>query len=99
MLKGAVVDEGQYVALMRWKVALQTEYLSRRSLAIDVKVLLHTVLAILDRAPDIELERLVARASVFEGSSLPQLIRQRADRIWGPGAGVGASVAGAERRI
>ena len=51
MLKGAVVDEGQYVALMRWKVALQTEYLARRSLAIDVKVLLHTVLAILDPGP------------------------------------------------
>ena len=99
MLKSAAVDEEQYVAVMRWKVALQREYLCQPSLVIDVKVLLHTVLAILDRAPDVELERLVAHASVSESGSLPPLLRQRAERIWGLNGGVGTSVAGAERRI
>ena len=99
MLKSAAVDEEQYVAVMRWKVALQREYLCQPSLVIDVKVLLHTVLAILDRAPDVELERLVAHASVYESGSLPPLLRQRAEKIWGPNGGVGTSVAGAERGI
>jgi lipopolysaccharide/colanic/teichoic acid biosynthesis glycosyltransferase len=84
MLKSAVVDEGQYMAVMRWKVALQLEYLRRCSLASDVKVLSHTILAIFDRAPDAELDQLVARAAVYESGSLPQLLRQRAERIWGP---------------
>jgi lipopolysaccharide/colanic/teichoic acid biosynthesis glycosyltransferase len=92
MLKGAALDEGQYVAVMRWKVALQAEYLRRRSLLIDLKVLWHTVLAILDRTPDAELERLVARASAGEGRGLPPLLRQRAAGILGRSGGVGVSV-------
>jgi lipopolysaccharide/colanic/teichoic acid biosynthesis glycosyltransferase len=83
MLKGAAVDEEQYVAVMKWKVALQFEYLRRRSFLIDAKVLLHTVLAILHPAPDVELDRLVARASTCEGGGLPELLRRRAERIWG----------------
>jgi len=91
MLKGAVVDEGQYLAVMRWKVALQAEYLRRRSLLADQKVLLHTFLAILDREPDVELERLVACASARDDDGLPMLLRRRAEMVWGPDAGADVS--------
>jgi lipopolysaccharide/colanic/teichoic acid biosynthesis glycosyltransferase len=89
MLKGAAVDEEQYLEVMRWKVALQAEYLRRRSLLTDQKVLFHTFLAILDRKPDVEMERLVACASACEDDGLPMLLRRRAERIWGPNAGAG----------
>lgn len=83
MLKGAVVDERQYLAVMRWKVALQAEYLRRRSFLTDQKVLLHTFLAILNREPDAELERLVAAAGSRCDDTLPVLLRRRAERVWG----------------
>jgi lipopolysaccharide/colanic/teichoic acid biosynthesis glycosyltransferase len=83
MLKGVAVDEAQYVTVMQWKVALQAEYLRRRSLLIDFKVLKYTLAAILDKQPDTELERLVACASSFADGKLPLLVRQRADRILG----------------
>ena len=88
MLKGAVVDEGQYLTVMRWKVALQVEYLRRRSLLTDQKVLLHTFLAVLDREPDAEMERLVASASARDDdedelTALPMLLRRRSERVWG----------------
>jgi lipopolysaccharide/colanic/teichoic acid biosynthesis glycosyltransferase len=83
MLKGVAVDEGQYLAVMRWKVALQAEYLRRRSLLVDVKIILYTIVAILYRTPDVELERLVGHAAAYEGSDLPQLLRWRAARVWG----------------
>jgi lipopolysaccharide/colanic/teichoic acid biosynthesis glycosyltransferase len=83
MLKGVAVDEAQYVTVMRWKVALQAEYLRRRSLLIDCKVLKHSLVAILDRRPDLELERLVACASSFPDGSLPQPVWRRAERILG----------------
>ena len=83
MLKGAAVDEAQYVAVMKWKVALQAEYLGRRSILIDFRVLTYTVGAILNSAPDTELELLVACASDFADGSLPQLLQQRAERILG----------------
>lgn len=89
MLKGAVLDEGQYLAVMRWKVALQAEYLRRRSLLTDQKVLFHTFRAILDREPDVELERLVASASARDEDGLPMLLRRRAERVWGTEAGAG----------
>jgi lipopolysaccharide/colanic/teichoic acid biosynthesis glycosyltransferase len=84
MLKGTAVDASQYIAVMRWKVALQAEYLRRRSFMVDLKVLLHTFLAILDRNPDAELEDLVARAASFEDGKLPDLLRRRAAKVLGP---------------
>ncbi len=82
MLKGVAVDEAQYVTVMKWKVALQAEYLRRRSLLIDFKVLKYTLAAIMDKQPDTELERLVASASNF-ADGLPPLVWQRAERILG----------------
>jgi lipopolysaccharide/colanic/teichoic acid biosynthesis glycosyltransferase len=83
MLKGASVNEGQYLTVMRWKVALQAEYLRRRSFLTDQKVLLHTFLAILDRDPDVELENLVACAVTRDDGGLPLLLRRRAETVWG----------------
>jgi lipopolysaccharide/colanic/teichoic acid biosynthesis glycosyltransferase len=85
MLKGVAVDEAQYVTVMRWKVALQAEYLRRRSLLIDFRVLKYTLAAILDSRSDSELERLVACASNFTDGGLPPLVWQRAEHILGSG--------------
>ena len=97
MLKSAAVDEAQYVAVMRWKVTLQREYLCQPSLVIDVKVLLHTVLAILDRAPDVELERLVAHASSTRAAVCRRCCGSAQKNLGVSNGGVGTSVAGAER--
>jgi len=83
MLKGVAVDEAQYVTVMQWKVALQAEYMRRRSLLIDFKVLKYTLAAIMDKQPDTELERLVACAASFTDGRLPQVVWQRAERILG----------------
>ena len=84
MLKGAALDEAQYLSIMRWKVAIQAEYLQRRSILIDLKVIFHTFRAIFDRAPDSELQDLVARASSCGNSGLPSLLQRQTAQILGP---------------
>jgi len=81
MLKGSAVDPRQYLTIMRWKVALQAEYLQRRSFLTDLRVLYYTITAILNRAPDRDLERLVERASLCDDPVLPDLLLRRAQNI------------------
>lgn len=83
MLKGAALDEAQYLAIMRWKVAIQAEYLRRRSTLVDLKVILHTLMAILGLPSDIELQDLVARASSSMDVGLPGLLQRRTREILG----------------
>jgi lipopolysaccharide/colanic/teichoic acid biosynthesis glycosyltransferase len=83
MLIGAAVDEMQYVKVMHWKVALQAEYLRRRSLVVDLKVLRYTLGAVLDGKADTELNQLVAHSSACQDDSLPPLLKQRAETILG----------------
>jgi lipopolysaccharide/colanic/teichoic acid biosynthesis glycosyltransferase len=81
MLKGDALDPKQYLALMRWKVALQQEYVAKRSFIVDIKVLVQTVMAIFDRIPDADLEQLVSTAGTIENCDLPDILRLRADNL------------------